>query len=494
MALIATEQGCKLNGTSMIYGRVGPRKDVIQGPADGFKAAKMQPKETEYSTDGLPKAFLHSLRTLFDILDDSDRGYVHISEIESRWQGADTRDLPGGVLGCLRRVTPPHGCLTFERFVAGLRYSMLNPENGSHFKVQAAVQPQKQAPQQPPKSAPLSTCSVGTRVENKVRPLALSNVTNTQQQQQQSRGVSSQQSRGASSLQSRGVSSQQSRARAEEGSGYAAGGPARYAAGFERSGRSLERVPAVPEGGGYRAEAGHAAQPAQPQQSGVRSIESLALESPQLQNADVMKSGLPRSQSESATGFTGGSRRHRRSREEQRRHTISNGVDYGMLKQMKELEQEKDSLLAGLEVVERARDWYQGQIHNVTERQRQVGKSSHSTDFFTEASQTRLNVLIPKLQEVNRCLNDLISCTGVCFPSSGAQAAALSVSSQPPAPAPPQAIQRLKDQNRLLTQEVTEKSERIAQLEQEKSALIKQLFEARARSAQDASTMDSTFI
>lgn len=45
----------------------------------------------------------------------------------------------------------------------------------------------------------------------------------------------------------------------------------------------------------------------------------------------VVKSGLPRSQSESATGFTGGSRRHGRSREEQRRHTISNGVDYGMV-------------------------------------------------------------------------------------------------------------------------------------------------------------------
>lgn len=46
---------------------------------------------------------------------------------------------------------------------------------------------------------------------------------------------------------------------------------------------------------------------------------------------------------------------------------------------MKELEQEKDSLLAGLEVVERAREWYQGQIHNVTERQRQVGQSSQCT-------------------------------------------------------------------------------------------------------------------
>ncbi|XP_042365914.1 suppressor APC domain-containing protein 2 isoform X1 [Plectropomus leopardus] len=470
MALIATDQGCKLNGTSAIYSRVGPRKEAFQGKTQSFKTAKMQPKETEYSTDGLPKAFLHSLRTLFDILDDGGRGYVHISEIESRWQGADTQDLPGGVLGCLRRVTPPHGCLTFERFVAGLRYSMLNPEHSAHFKAQAAVHPQ-QAPKQPQKPAPLSTCSVGTRVENKVRPLGPSNVTNTQPHR-------------ASSL--------QSRARPEEGAGYPACGPVRYSAGFERSGRSLERNAASPGGGCYRADPGHATKPTQPQQSRVRSIESLALESPQLQRPGVVKSGLPRSQSESATGFTGVSRRHGRSREEQRRHTISNGVDYGMLKQMKELEQEKDSLLAGLEVVERARDWYQGQIHNVTERQRQVGQSSHCTDFFTEANQSRMNVLIPKLQEVNRCLNDLISCSGMqSFPSSTAQTAA---NPPPPGPAPSQAIQRLKDQNRLLTQEVTERSERIAQLEQEKSALIKQLFEARARSAQDTSTMDSTFI
>ncbi|XP_054468749.1 suppressor APC domain-containing protein 2 isoform X2 [Anoplopoma fimbria] len=463
MALIAAEQGCKLNGTSAIYGRVGPKKESFQGKAEGFKTGKMQPKESEYSTDGLPKAFLLSLRTLFDILDDGGRGYVHISEIESRWQGADTRDLPGGVLGCLRRVTPPHGCLTFERFVAGLRYSMLNPEHSAHLRAQAAVHPQKQP-------APLSTCSVGTRVENKVRPLGPSNVTNTLQHR-------------ASSL--------HSRVRVEEGPGYSACGPVRYGAGFERSGRSLEQSSVAPGGGGYRADPGHATKPTHHQQSRVRTIESLALESPQLQGPSVVKSGLPRSQSESATGFTGGSRRHGRSRDEQRRHTITNGVDYGMLKQMKELEQEKDSLLAGLEVVERARDWYQGQIHNVTERQRQVGQSSHSTDFFTEANQSRMNVLIPKLQEVNRCLNDLISCSGMSFPSSSAQTAA---NPQPPGPAPPQAIQRLKDQNRLLTQEVTERSERIAQLEQEKSALIKQLFEARARGAQDTSTMDSTFI
>ncbi|XP_068191695.1 suppressor APC domain-containing protein 2 isoform X2 [Antennarius striatus] len=459
MALIATDRGCKLTGTSVIYGRVGPRKDMNHGKVEAFKTPKMHPKETEYSTDGLPKAFLHSLRTLFDILDDSGRGYVHISEIESRWQGADTRDLPGGVLGCLRRVTPPHGCLTFERFVAGLRYSMLNPENSPHFRAQVAVHPQLS------KAAPLAACGAGTRVENKVRPLGPSNVTNIPQQRS---------------------TSLQGRTRSEEGAGYLVCGP-----GYEKSGRSLERNSIA-----YRAEPNHGSKPTQPQQNRVRSIESLALESPEPQGPSVVKSGLPRSQSESATGFSGGSRRRGRSREEQRRHTISNGVDYGMLKQMKELEQEKDSLLAGLEVVEQARDWYQGQIHNVSERQRQVGQSSPCSDFFTEASQSRMNVLIPKLQEVNRCLNDLISCSGMSFPSSTAPAAG-SPANQPPPPGPappPQAIQRLKDQNRLLTQEVTEKSERIAQLEQEKSALIKQLFEARARSTHDTSTMDSTFI
>ncbi len=91
----------------------------------------MQPKDTEFSTHGLPKAFLHSLRTLFDILDDERRGYVHVSEIESRWRGAEARDLPAGVLESLRRVAPRHGCLTFERFVVGLRNAMFSPENGS---------------------------------------------------------------------------------------------------------------------------------------------------------------------------------------------------------------------------------------------------------------------------------------------------------------------------------------------------------------------------
>lgn len=91
-----------------------------------------------------------------------------------------------------------------------------------------------------------------------------------------------------------------------------------------------------------------------------------------------------------------------------------------------------------------------------------------------------------------RCLGELLAaaCASRALPSSslGAPGPALDPGWQQ------QTILMLKEQNRLLTQEVTDKSERITQLEQEKSALIKQLFEARAFSQQDAGPLDSTFI
>ncbi|XP_048860395.1 suppressor APC domain-containing protein 1-like [Brienomyrus brachyistius] len=80
------------------------------------------------------------------------------------------------------------------------------------------------------------------------------------------------------------------------------------------------------------------------------------------------------------------------------------------LKQMKELELEKDSLLAGLDMLEQAKNWYQDQICNIIGRQRQMGKSSQYRDTFLKPSQSQLNVLLPKMQEVNSRLSDLMSC------------------------------------------------------------------------------------
>ena len=78
--------------------------------------------------DGLPRQFIHSLRTLFDILDEGRTGFVYFTDIENRWSedGNDgVAGLPDGVLDALRKVTPDSGKLSFERFVAGLKIALL---------------------------------------------------------------------------------------------------------------------------------------------------------------------------------------------------------------------------------------------------------------------------------------------------------------------------------------------------------------------------------
>lgn len=188
----------------------------------------------------------------------------------------------------------------------------------------------------------------------------------------------------------------------------------------------------------------------------------------------------------------GNARRAPRARGERRRHTITNGVDCDLLEQVTQLGQEEEVLLQGLRVMTRGRDWCLQQLQHVQERQR-LSQSKTSADLGAEGSPPALGRLLPKVQEVARCLGELLAaaCAGRALPSSS--------SSGPLGPSldpswQQQTILMLKEQNRLLTQEVTDKSERITQLEQEKSALIKQLFEARALSQQDAGPLDSTFI
>uniref|UniRef100_A0A8C8AWQ0 Suppressor APC domain containing 2 n=1 Tax=Otus sunia TaxID=257818 RepID=A0A8C8AWQ0_9STRI len=331
-------------------------------------------------TEGLPRVFLQSLRTLFDILDDRRRGYVHLREIESRWRGAEARELPAGVMEGLRRAAPASGYLTFERFVLGLRAAL----TGADPPVESGGRRSVEKPPSP---------------------------------------------RGAE----------------------------------ERRGKSS----------GQR-EPGHG--------------------QPRGRGGDAKAAG--QCQGDGSHPGAGDTRRHQRGRAEHRRHTITNGVDFSMLKHMKELEQEKDFLLQGLELVERTREWYHQHIQFMQERQRLLGKnktSAISQEFLPEGSQSHLGRLVPKLQEVNRCLGDLLSTASKPANPSSALSRLVPVAS-PASAGSQQAINMLKEQNRLLTKEVTDKSERITQLEQEKSALIKQLFEARARNNQETSQLDSTFI
>ncbi|KAH0630442.1 hypothetical protein JD844_013471 [Phrynosoma platyrhinos] len=97
----------------------------------------------------LPRSFLRSLRTLFEILDDQRSGTVHISEIESRWGRGDSAvtpqgdkercQLPSGVLQALQQVAEPcGGYLSFPRLVAGLRIALLRAEEEENEVEKAA--------------------------------------------------------------------------------------------------------------------------------------------------------------------------------------------------------------------------------------------------------------------------------------------------------------------------------------------------------------------
>ncbi|KAL3871464.1 hypothetical protein ACJMK2_039460 [Sinanodonta woodiana] len=162
-------------------------------------------------------------------------------------------------------------------------------------------------------------------------------------------------------------------------------------------------------------------------------------------------------------------------RQNSRRHTLSSGVDYNMLKRMKQLEHEKDLLLQGLEVVERTRDWYHRQILVVSEKQKALGRASYS-DYNLEANQERMNFQRARIMNVNQHLCTLIESTEKGFPIHMNLAIQTT-----PTYSDEATIRMLKDQNKQLTEEVSHKNDRITQLEQEKGSLIRELFDSKSK-------------
>lgn len=90
--------------------------------------------------ENLPKKFVSSMRTLFDIMDDKRTGFVRLGDIEARWQDDGSKGLPHGVIDCLRRVTPVSGMLSFERFCAGLKICLLrNQANDCKMSCRSSI-------------------------------------------------------------------------------------------------------------------------------------------------------------------------------------------------------------------------------------------------------------------------------------------------------------------------------------------------------------------
>nr|XP_020671011.1 suppressor APC domain-containing protein 1 [Pogona vitticeps] len=154
------------------------------------------------------------------------------------------------------------------------------------------------------------------------------------------------------------------------------------------------------------------------------------------------------------------------------------------LKRMQELERERDALLQGLEMVDRMRDWFQRHLLEAQRRQKHMGAEA---SYFPE---NQNHLLLAKIQEVNLCLKNLLTSPGKSEVPPGAFGAPLY--SLGKKEFHHQAVTVLKEQNHLLIKEVSEKSDRIAQLEQEKAALCQQLKERRGYRL--PSHKESTFI
>ncbi|XP_050702344.1 homeobox protein Hox-A3-like [Eriocheir sinensis] len=204
---------------------------------------------------------------------------------------------------------------------------------------------------------------------------------------------------------------------------------------------------------------------------------------------------------------------------EARRHTLQNGIDTNMLCRLKQLEAERDMLVQGCEVVERARAWYREQLQAITERIHCLPHAGHRMEPSLEVQQEKLHFQLARIHEVNAHLTALMTVGeggGLSNPMnlplapSSAPSAGPAPSLQPPNMAASRGhqeerrlVSRLKDQNHLLTEEVSNKSERITILEREKAALLRELLQPRPPppshhplhpTASTSTAADSTFM
>nr|CAB3262571.1 uncharacterized protein LOC100180449 [Phallusia mammillata] len=178
-------------------------------------------------------------------------------------------------------------------------------------------------------------------------------------------------------------------------------------------------------------------------------------------------------------------------RRDPRRHTVTNGIDYSVLKCMKLLEQEKDLVLQGMDTLDRGREWFQVRLCGVQERQRQMStanakpRQAQGVDNDMEVTQGRLDEMLTKISQLTKLVNEIAESRNKNKDSNSTE-----VSSENPL-----VVSALREQNHVLTREVARQSEKISQLEHEKSVLVQQLFQAKAEAQRvDGQANTSIFI
>ncbi|GFU07495.1 hypothetical protein TNCV_2224882 [Trichonephila clavipes] len=460
----------------------------------------VHPKST---LDALPKPFVSAMRVLFDVMDDKRTGYVRLVDIEKRWQenGSVTRGLPNGVIESLRKVTPANGLLTFERFCAGLRICLLRHDSnkrsqGQHNIPKSSLTSRPSSVPLPERgnsgisirkpSTPLGKIIHPSNSSERLMPISVlapvpSRLTrhNTATVRPNNTTFVQQRAISMPQLQTEIKSYQPLQKRVSSPSMWGKkDGVKRIMQPIEREPMDRNKVSLALEK--WRMMKSYPAP--KENQENIRPLRNVPMRNsssyPSLPNDQVSSSDVDSGVSLRPQDRGPAAKKASR-RREPRRHTVANGIDYNMIKRLKLLEQEKDFLLQGLDVVERAHNWYLQQISNVNDKLDRVSKWDipHS-EYSMDAQHERLNFQMTRITEVNQHLNALMETSEKGFPIH-MNLAVHQRNIYSAQKTTTQTIQRLKNQNHALTEEIAKKSEMITQLETEKSALIRELFHAR---------------
>lgn len=194
-------------------------------------------------------------------------------------------------------------------------------------------------------------------------------------------------------------------------------------------------------------------------------------------------------------------------RREPRRHTVgADGIDLYTVRRFQQLQQEKDIIQRGLVELDKTRDWYLRQLATIQEKLIFAGRGGvlFANDCNIDAQQERIKFQAARIHYLNQHLIALRE-AALTFPLH-MNLAIRPINGIPKLPAPlpadpnqpkqlvvnPNLVNKLKEQNRLLTEEICQKSDRITQLEREKSALIRELFQARTYNSYYNSEFDDT--
>lgn len=320
------------------------------------------PKAIFMKMESLPTQFVGAMRTLFDIMDDKRTGYVKLTDIENRWRDDRTKGLPRGVIESLQKVASHDGLLTFERFCAGLKICLLrnqveNASNGvdrlNDEVHNTGLHTQINNQVLRPPSAPLLDVNDPQNLNRNWN--VLKNAENTSQH----RTISMPQLIGRKETvqDSQHNGSHPSVIKSE--SSHRIYGPPKPPR-LEK--QSVDRKESL--------RAGYKSEEETIFDNEVILDGKLNYEISRVVDEQSRGLGDGRSSNETQTQFRRTSRRR-----EPRRHTLHNGVDYNLLKRMKQIEQEKDVLLQGLSAVEEAREWYLKQLTEVQDKMRYAGRT-----------------------------------------------------------------------------------------------------------------------